>query len=87
MKKGILKTLLFYGIGFGLAGILSLTLKNPPHAPGLNHIVMLFTICIGVIWTVVTFIMYLMYKKDNLMGIVLGNILIFIILFSSMTYH
>jgi hypothetical protein len=40
MKKGILKTLLFYGIGFGIAGVSYLTIGHSYiHAPGVHHFI------------------------------------------------
>ena len=82
MKKGILKTLIFYGIGFGIAGIISLTVKNTyMHGPGLHHFIIFLTFIIGVIWTLVSLFLLFNKSTDTLKGIVMANaVIIFSIL-------
>ncbi len=77
MKKGILKTLMLYGIGFGIAGIISLTVKHTYiHGPGLHHFIMFLTFVIGVIWTFVCLFLLLRKPNETLKGIAITNAII-----------
>ena len=78
MKIGILKTILFYGIGFGIAGISYLIFGHPYiHAPGAHHFIMFFTLVIGIIWTLASFGVFIFKTKtDKLKGIVITNSII-----------
>ncbi|WMI68234.1 hypothetical protein [Mangrovimonas sp. YM274] len=80
MKKGILKTLLFYGIGFGIAGISYAIIGNPYiHAPGVHHLILFLTSIIGLIWTLISIGVYFFKAKtDSLKGIIITNSLIII---------
>jgi hypothetical protein len=80
MKKGVFKTLLFYGIGFGIAGIVSLTVKSPHQnapihgpVPELEHLIIFLTFFIGLIWTIVSFFRFLYNSKEKLKGIIITN--------------
>ena len=64
MKKGILKTLLFYATGFGIAGISYVTIGHPYiHAPGAHHFILFFTLVIGIIWTLINIGIYFFKTK------------------------
>jgi cytochrome bd-type quinol oxidase subunit 2 len=78
MKNGIVRTLLFYGIGFGIAGIIYLIVGNPYiHAPGLHHLIMLLTLILGIIWTVYSIIIYFLKRKtQTLFEIIITNLII-----------
>ena len=80
MKKGILKTLLFYGIGFGIAGIAYAIIGNPYiHAPGIHHLILFLTLIIGVIWTLISLVIYFFkVKTEKLKGIIISNSLVII---------
>tara|TARA_B100000767_G_C19272122_1_gene331780 strand:- start:88 stop:372 length:285 start_codon:yes stop_codon:yes gene_type:complete len=81
MKKGILKTLIFYGIGAGIAIIVAMT---KPHHNTLTHgpvleledMVLFSTFIIGLIWTLVSFFKFLYNSSENLKGIIITNSLI-----------
>lgn len=80
MKSGIIKTLLFYGIGFGIAGIVYAIIGNPYiHAPGIHHLILFLTLVIGLIWTLIsTGIFFFNAKSEKLKGIIISNSLIII---------
>ncbi|NEV95094.1 hypothetical protein G3567_13210 [Psychroflexus sp. YR1-1] len=80
MKKGILKTLLFYGIGFGVAGIIYVIIGNPYiHAPGIHHLILFLTLAVGLIWTLISIrIFFFKAKTEKLKGIIILNSLIII---------
>ncbi|WP_034894732.1 hypothetical protein [Gillisia sp. Hel_I_29] len=80
MKKGILKTLLFYVIGFGLAGIAYLIIGNPYiHAPGIHHLILFLTLVVGLIWMLISLGKFIFQKKTlNLKGIIITNSVIII---------
>ena len=78
MKKGILRTLLFYGIGFGIAGISYVTIGHPYiHAPGVHHLILFLTLIIGIIWTLTSIGVFIFKSKtDKLKGIIIANSII-----------
>ena len=78
MKKGILKTLLFYATGFGIAGISYVTIGHPYiHAPGAHHFILFFTLVIGIIWTLINIgIYFFKTKTDKLKAIIITNSII-----------
>ena len=78
MKKGILKTLLFYLIGFGIAGIAYTIIENPyTRAPRVHHLILFLTLVIGLNWTLGScWIFFFKAKTDKLKGIILTNSLI-----------
>jgi len=80
MKKGILKALMFYGIGFGIAGIVYAIIGNPYiHAPGFHHLILFLTLVIGLIWTLASIgIFFFKAKTNNLRGIIVTNSLIIV---------
>jgi hypothetical protein len=80
MKNGILKTLLFYGIGFGIAGIAYAIIGNPYiHAPGIHHLILFLTLVIGLTWTLISVgIFFFKTKTEKLRGIIVSNSLIII---------
>ena len=64
MKKGILKTLVFYGIGFGIAGLVYLIFGHPYiHAPGFHHLILFLTLIAGLVWTLI--ILFAFLKKGR----------------------
>ena len=66
MKKGILKTLIFYGIGFGLAGLVYLIIGHPYlHAPGFHHLILVLTLIGGLLWTVRILFTFLSKERTN----------------------
>lgn len=88
MKNGILKTLLYYGIGFGIGGIAFLNVKKHyAHAPGLHHLIMFLTMVIGIVWTLVALVMYFRKRTKNLAGILIGHISIILVIVLYMTYE
>lgn len=81
IKKGILKTLMFYGIGFGTSGIISLIVKQTYiHGLGLQHLIMFMTLLIGVIWTLISLIRFFNKPTNILKGIIITNALILFII-------
>ena len=80
MKSGILKTLMLYGIGFGVAGISYLTIGHPYiHAPGLHHLILFLTLVTGLIWTFISLgKFYFKIKTLELKGIIITNSIIII---------
>ncbi|WP_299315999.1 hypothetical protein [uncultured Aquimarina sp.] len=78
MKTGILKTLLFYGIGFGIAGIAYAIIGNPYiHAPGVHHLILFLTLVIGIIWVLISIgFFFFKAKTDKLKGIIITNSII-----------
>jgi len=84
MRNGILKSLLFYAIGFGLTAIFTFAIEQHAHAVfGPNLFVLVLTIVIGLIWALITLVKFVDNKTDNLKGILLGHcfVVVFIILF------
>jgi hypothetical protein len=64
MKKGIQKTILFYGIGLGLTGLTYLVFgPGYGHGPGFYIIVPFLTLLIGLFWTGSTLLNY--YTKNK----------------------
>jgi hypothetical protein len=80
MKKGILKTLILYAIGFGIAGISYLTIGHPYiHAPGLHHLIIFLTLIIGLSWTLASVITFFFkIRTEKLKWIIISNGLIII---------
>ncbi len=80
MNRGILKALIFYGIGFGIAGIIYLIVGNSYiHAPGIHHLILLLTLLIGLIWTIISSVVYFFKEKTKrLGGFILTNLIIII---------
>ena len=80
LRKGILKTLLFYGIGFGIAGISYAIIGNPYiHAPGVHDLILFLTLVIGLIWTLISIgFFFFKAKTGKLKGIIISNSLIII---------
>ncbi len=78
MKKGILRTLVFYGIGFGIAGIAYSIIGNPYiHAPGVHHLILFLTVVIGLIWTLISLGVFIFKgKSQKLKGIIITNAII-----------
>ncbi|WP_045468078.1 hypothetical protein [Winogradskyella sp. PG-2] len=78
MKKGILKTLLFYIIAFGIAGISYLTIGNPyKHASGVHHFLLFLTLIVSIVWTLASIGTFFFIKKTNtLKGIIIANSLL-----------
>ena len=85
MKKGILQSILFFGIGFGIARISLAVIRNPYiHAPGIHHHILLLTLIIGVVWTLASLALYFFkVKTEKLFGIIIMNS---IIILSSFLY-
>src|SRR6187549_1337495 len=76
MNKGFLKSILYYSIGLGLAG-LSYSIVGQPyiHAPGLHHIIILLTFIGGFLWLIGAAIQYFTGQRtENLKGIIFTNL-------------
>jgi hypothetical protein len=76
MNKGVLKSILYYIIGLGLAGLSYLTIGHEYiHAPGLHHAIVLLTFFAGFLWLLVAVIQYFTGQRtENLKGIILTNL-------------
>lgn len=76
MNKGFLKSILYYSIGLGLAGISYSIVGHPYiHAPALHHILILLTFIGGVLWLVGAAIQYFTgLRTEKLRGIILTNL-------------
>ena len=80
MKTGIIRTLLFYGIGFGIAGI-SYTIIGHPyiHAPGVHHLILFLTLLIGLIWTLYSLgVFFFKTNTKKLKGIIITNSIVIV---------
>jgi hypothetical protein len=77
MNKGFLKSILFYLIGLGLAGLSYLAIGHEYiHAPGLHHIIIFLTFFAGFLWLIVAAILYFTGQRtENSKGIILTNLL------------
>jgi hypothetical protein len=78
MKSGIIRSLIFFGIGFGIAGIAYAIIGNPYiHAPGVHHIILLLTLVTGLIWTLISLVSFIFKSKSKkLKGTIITNILV-----------
>lgn len=66
MKKGILKPLLLYAIGFTLAGISYKTIGHSYiHAPGVHHLILFLTIATGLIWNILSMGTFFFRRKTK----------------------
>ncbi len=76
MNKGFLKSILYYSIGLGLAGISYAIVGHPYiHAPALHHIIILLTFIGGLLCLVVSAIQYITGQRTvNLKGIIVTNL-------------
>jgi hypothetical protein len=85
MRKGIISATIFYGIGFGLTGLIYLIFGSGyAHGPGFYIIIPFLTLLIGLFWTSSTlYNYYFKDKTDERRGIIYSNfiaIIIFIII-------
>lgn len=80
MKSGIINTLIFYVFGFSSAWVIYLIFGHPYiHAPGLHHIAILLTFLLGLIWAVISTIIYFAKNKtEKLKGIIITNLVLVI---------
>lgn len=78
MKKGILQSILFFVIGFGVAGISFSVIGNLyAHAPGLHHLILFLTIVIALLWTLASLYLFIFkVKTQKLKGIIITNAII-----------
>jgi hypothetical protein len=75
MKKGLLKSLVYYGIGLALAGISYLKIR-PGHGPGLHHIILVLTFVGGFLWMLAAISEYQDVKKTrDLNAVIITNLL------------
>jgi uncharacterized membrane protein (DUF485 family) len=76
MNKGFLKSILYYLIGLGLAGLSYLTIGHEyVHGPGLHHIIILLTFIVGLLWLIGATIKYFSGKRtENLRSIIFSNL-------------
>jgi|SRR5690606_964929 len=88
MRQGITKTLIFYGIGLATTW-LAYIIFGPgyAHGPGLYLVIPLLTILIGLFWTGSTiFDYYFKTKTDKRKGIIMTNIVVFILFMLTIFY-
>ena len=86
MKKGIINVLTFYTIGIATT-LLTYLIFGQEHGQGLYIIVFFLTILIGIFWTGSTiFNHYFKNKTDKRKGIIISNIIVFIILTLTISY-
>jgi len=80
MITGVLRTLLFYAIGFTIALIAYLNVKTQyHHAPSLHHFIMFLTWLIGAIWLLVSLGIFIFKSKsEKLKGIIITNSIVVI---------
>ena len=66
MKRGLKSVLLFYGIGFCLAGLVYLIFGHPYiHVPGLPHFIIVGTILTGFVGNLADVILYFFKSKTE----------------------
>lgn len=78
MKKGILHTLLYYGICIAIYFLLTFFLEEPRHSPGLNHmfaLLIMFTSCIIILKNIANIISK-KNKPYNLGALIINAIVI-----------
>jgi hypothetical protein len=77
MNKGFLKSLLYYAIGLGLAGLSYLTIGHEYiHAPGLYQQLIVLTFFAGFLWLIVAAIQFFTGQRtENLKGIIWTNLI------------
>ncbi|SRR5258708_4556742 len=88
MKKGILKVVIFYGLGLGLTW---LTYKffgaGYHHGPGLYILIPFLTLFIGLFWTGSTiFNYYFKNKTDKRKGMIYANAVALVIFIGTIFY-
>ncbi|MBL7845873.1 MAG: hypothetical protein JNL40_00285 [Cyclobacteriaceae bacterium] len=88
MIKGIFKTVIYYVIGLGLAGISYLiTGEVYVHGPGLHHALIIFTFIGGLLWLLGSVLKYFTPERsDGLKGIILTNLIMILAFVAFMTY-
>jgi len=88
MKQGIIKALLIYVFGFGLAWLIYSIFGHPYiHAPGFHHFIIFFTLIVGIIWTIIAILnFYIKRKTQKLKSFIITNLIVIIGLISSFIY-
>jgi uncharacterized membrane protein YeiB len=85
LKEGIIKAFLIYLIGFGLAWFVYSIYGHPYiHAPGFHHLIIFFTLIIGLFITIGAILFFFLKKKSSRLKVfIITNL---IILFSFVFY-
>lgn len=88
MKKGILKTIIFYGVGLGLTGLTYLIFgPGYAHGPGLYIVIPFLTILIGLFWTGSTIFNYVFKNKtDERRGLIYSQLTLFALFIGTILY-
>jgi hypothetical protein len=88
MRQGITKTLIFYGIGLATTWLTYIVFgQGYAHGPGLYIVIPILTILIGLFWTGSTiFDYYFKNKTDKRKGIILTNIIVFVLFVLTIFY-
>ena len=88
MKRGILKTIIFYGIGLGLTG-LTYIIFGPgyAHGPGFYIVIPFLTVLIGLFWTGSTIFHYFFKKdSDERRGLIYSQLTVFVLVIVTVLY-
>jgi len=88
MKKGIIKAIIFYGVGLGVTGLTYLFFgATAGHGPGLWILIPFLTFLIGLFWTGSTLFSYFFKNKtDERKGIIYSNIVVILIVIGTILY-
>jgi len=88
MKKGISKTIIFYGIGIALTGLTYLIFgPGSGHGPGLYILIPFLTVLIGLFWTGSTISNYFFKNKtDERKGFIYSQLTVFVLVIGTVFY-
>ncbi len=88
MKKGVLKALTIYLVGFTIAWLIYSIYGHPYiHAPGFHHLIVFFTFLIAIFWTIGAILFFFLKKKSIALKSFIVTNLIFISCFSFYIYY
>jgi hypothetical protein len=74
MKNAIIKTLIYYFIGFAITLAIYLSTDNHyAHGPNLYHLTFLLTVLFGAIWFVIVTIRFFIDRDKELLGYIYVN--------------
>ncbi len=82
MRKGILRVLIFYAIGFGIAGLVNWFFGSTyDHVVKVHHYVLMLMVFIGIAWSFVNLFKFVFIFRDRVsLGILISNFMIISIL-------
>jgi len=88
MKKGILKTSIFYGIGVALTGLTYLIFgPGSGHAPGLYILIPFLTLLVGLFWTGSTAFSYIFKNRTaERKGLIYSQLTVFALTIAVILY-